>query len=765
MTRCGLRVGRVCGPPLCRGERFTDPPYWRGLLAALLVGFAHVGGAAEPLQSNSTITFVANAENQTAPRVRYSGRAWTVDQGGFLVGAGRGHRLLATAAPEAGDFRVELDLALPRAGRESLLIVGAGSELAIASGSRTWKLRGRFFRAGDAPIDVAAPEVKPGRSFNLSLERRGAVAVLSVDGQEVFRGACSPAAVSELGLDPDLGLVHLYTLAATGRFGTVTAGAKPFGNPFGMQLRPAPRDLGSVWAPTIVREAPTNEASIVARRDGTLELYAITKPESDSVSVLRSRDGGLTWSEPALAFRLPGRAYYALVVLEAADGALHAVYHILGDGPGGYRGRLYEVYHTRRPAGAAAWSEPRKVVPGYVGSINGFIQLSVSGRLVLAVARAVPAREQPPASGPDRGWNDTFVYLSDDQGATWRQSPDELSLVLGAPNVTRYGAIEPALLELRDGRIWMLVRDRGGRLWQSFSRDGDRWSELERTGFISSDSPADLLRLRDGRIVLLTNPCQNWTDPRSYAMGGREVLQAAISGDDGRTWRGFREILQETNIVSGGDRGTSYASLTENTAGKVVVVSGQGEGKRAVLMFDPGWLEESGANNELSLGPVEWTQYGDDGLRVESLPDGRVAVGIPQKSTGLCGASWNLPLAAAGEIRARIEVPAEVRELRLVLNDHFTRIDDGKAAAQAVYSVSLDAPVAGAAPRWRELRLRWADATRRGELMLEVDGRPAGTFAAQRPAQFGVNYLRVEFRSTADQGRVRLTGLSSRQAP
>lgn len=733
------------------------------LLATVVLGVAGMR-AAQPERAG-TVTFVANAENQTAPRVRYTGRAWTVDQGGFLLGSGRGHRLLAATPPEAGDFRIELDLALPRAGRESLLVVGAGSELAFASGSRTWRLRGRFFRAGDAPVEIAAPDVKPGRSFNLVLERRGEVAVLAVDGREIHRGVCSPAAVGTLGLDPDLGLVHLYTFAATGRFGAVAAEAKPFGNPFGMQLRPAPRDLRSVWAPAIVREAPTNEASIVQRRDGTLEIYAITKPESDSVSVIRSRDGGLTWGGPEIAFRLPGRAYYALVVLEAADGALHAVYHILGDGPGGYRGRLYEVYHTRRAAGAAAWDGPRKVVPGYVGSINGFIQLSGSGRLVLAVARAVPAREQPPASGPDRGWNDTVVYLSDDQGMTWRQSPDQLSLVLGAPNVTRYGAVEPALLELRDGRVWMLVRDRGGRLWQSFSRGGERWSELERTGFISSDSPADLLRLRDGRIVLLTNACQNWTDPRSYGMGGREVLQAAISGDDGRTWRGFREILHETDVVSGGDRGTSYASLAENTAGKVVVVSGQGEGKRAVLMFDPGWLEEAGADNDLALGPVEWTQYGDEGLRVEKLPDGRAALAIPQKSTGLCGAQWNFPLAAAGEIRVRLAVPAETRELRLVLNDHFTRIDDARAAAHAVYSVSLDAPAAGAGPRGREVRLRWADATRRGELTLEIDGREAGRFPAQRPAEFGVNYLRVEFRSTADQGSVRLIGLTSRRAP
>ena len=69
------------------------------------------------------------------------------------------------------------------------------------------------------------------------------------------------------------------------------------------------------------------------------------------------------------------------------------------------------------------------------------------GRLLLSVGRAVPSREQKPAAGPDYGWNDTFVYYSDDKGATWQQSADVLSLRLEAENVTRHGAIEPVMLE------------------------------------------------------------------------------------------------------------------------------------------------------------------------------------------------------------------------------------------------------------------------------------------------------------------------------
>ncbi len=735
------------------------PPRWGGNRILFLLGLIWGAAlrAAEPT-SVTTVTFVANAENLTQPRVRYTGRAWSADQGGYLVGNGRGHRLLAGVVPDAGDFRVELELSLPRAGRESTVVFGAESEIGLVSGAKTWRLKGRFFRAADLPWEIVVPEIKPGTPFSLGVERVGANVAVRVNGAVVHRGSCSAAAPGLLGLDPETGTVQLHTFSATGHFPAAGTPEQPFGNAFGLQLRVRPATLAAVRAPVIIREAPTNEPSLVARRDGTLELYSVTKPESDSINVIRSRDGGLTWGAAELAFKLPGRAYYAVVVIEAADGALHAVYHLLGEGPGGYRGRLYEVYHTRRPAGATRWTAPQRVVPGYVGSLNGFIQLSGRGRLVLAVGRAVPGREVSPRSGPDRGWNDTFVYLSDDQGATWRQSADVLSLELATPNVTRYGAIEPALLELRDGRVWMLVRDRGGRLWQTFSSDGEHWPALTRSPFISSDSPADLLRLRDGRIVLLTNACQNWTDPRSYAMGGREVLHAAISADEGKTWRGFREILHETNVVSGGDRGTSYATLAENTAGKVVVVSGQGEGKRAIALFDPAWLEESTMGDDLASGPVWWTQYGDEGLAVETLAGGGRAAALPLKSTGLCGALWNFPSAARGELTFRLWCPRETKALRFALNDHFNRSDDGRAAAHAVFE--LDWTTAAPEPAaWHDVAFRWSGATGAGELEVTVDGQSAGRINARRPAQFGVNYLRVEFRGTADRDRVLIADL------
>lgn len=560
-----------------------------------------------------------------------------------------------------------------------------------------------------------------------------------------------------------IGVVATSLFAAQPAFEPAATG-RVFGNSFGMQLRPAPKSAREIFAPAIVRAAPSNECSIIARQDGALEIYFITKPESESVSLIRSNDGGLTWAEPQVAFKLPGRGYYAVQALAARDGTLHVVAHVFKDGPGGYRGRLYEVYHAQKTAAApAAWSEPKRIVPGYVGAIRGFIETR-RGRLLLSVGRAIPAREQKPAAGPDFGWNNTFVYYSDDKGAGWQQSEDVLSLRLESENVTRHGAIEPVMLELNDGRIWMLVRDRQGRLWQSFSADGSRWSTLERSAFISSDSPAELERLSDGRVVLFTNGCQFWTNPRSYAMGGREVLHGAISRDEGRTWRGFREVLHETNIpVKRGDRGAGYPSAAETRDGKIALVSGQGEGRHAIVLLDPAWLEQAEVQDDLKMGPVGWTQYGDIGLKaVDAGPGGR-AVAMPLKSSALCGASWNFPVASAGELQLRVRVPATVSALRLILNDHFTRVDDLEAGSHGVFNVDLDLKRRSGVPGgWHEVRIRWRDAQRGGSAELEIDGQPAGTFQAQRAAQWGVHTLRVQFRATADDGEVRLAEVQAK---
>ena len=57
---------------------------------------------------------------------------------------------------------------------------------------------------------------------------------------------------------------------------------------------------------------------------------------------------------------------------------------------------------------------------------------------------------------------------------------------------------------------------------------------------------------------------------------------------------------------------------------------------------------------------------------------------------------------------------------------------------------------------------RWTATAKLGELIVEVDGKGASRIPALRPAQFGINYLRVEFRATTDEGSVTLSELIAR---
>ncbi len=696
------------------------------------------------------VTYVANVENGTAPNVRYSGREWVVAGGDALQGRGMGHQLMVNPSPGAGDFTLRATLDLPSRGKRSAITFGYDSRVVLASGGSELLLEGRFFRVGETPKSIS---IDPVAIRDVTIAREGDTIHIHLNDREVYTGPCDPGALPLLGIDPMEGIVRLQSLSAKGSF--PDAAHREFANSFGMQLRARPASAKEVLAPVIVSSAPTNECALVVRKNGDLELYHATKPESDSISVMRSTDGGLTWGKPEIAFPIPGKIYYAVMATCGSDGEVDLVFHLAGKGEGGYKGRLYNVYHTRTKNGGKEWTEPKLVVPGYVGSIRGLIELT-NGRLLLSVGLANPARESAPKEGIDYGWNDVVTYVSDDKGASWAASPDILKIPLPGVNNTRYGAIEPALVQLKDGRVWMLIRSRDGRFWESFSPDGFRWSDPAHTDLITSDSPATFIPLRDQRIVLLANACQNWANPRSYAMGGREVLQASISSDDGKSWRGFRDVFHETLGPAGGDRGTSYASGVETADGKVCFFGGQGEGKRALVLFDPEWLTATRATDELQAGAVSWTQYGDDRLTVED-EGGTRAVSIPLKSSGLCGAAWNFPAMPKGELTLRLWVPKEATTLSLALADHYSRVDDAKAAEHAIYTVSLENQATLQRGAWNDLRLRW-DAT---DLKLSVNGGAPETVTARVPSSFGVNYLRIEARSKADSGEVKISALSA----
>jgi len=123
------------------------------------------------------------------------------------------------------------------------------------------------------------------------------------------------------------------------------------------------------------------------------------------------------------------------------------------------------------------------------------------------------------------------VGISTDEGRTWR-----LHGAVAAPP----WPLENMIVELQDGRLWMLIRTSSGVLWQSHSSDkGRTWSDGTPSAIKSPGSRFFIRRLGSGNLLLVNH--HNFT--------GRSHLTARLSTDDGATWNDGL-LLDERSGVS-----------------------------------------------------------------------------------------------------------------------------------------------------------------------------------------------------------------------
>jgi sialidase-1 len=126
----------------------------------------------------------------------------------------------------------------------------------------------------------------------------------------------------------------------------------------------------------------------------------------------------------------------------------------------------------------------------------------------------------------------TRVYYSDDEGARWKPS----QTIVDLPD-SKAGAQEPGVVELKDGRVMMWLRTDQGSIYRCYSRDrGETWSPPEPMGLDSPLSPQSIKRLpRTGDLLLVWN----------HSKSGRFPLTAAVSKDEGLTWRHIRNLDED----------------------------------------------------------------------------------------------------------------------------------------------------------------------------------------------------------------------------
>ncbi|HBE41287.1 MAG TPA: hypothetical protein DDW27_08805 [Bacteroidales bacterium] len=519
---------------------------------------------------------------------------------------------------------------------------------------------------------------------------------------------------------------------------------------FGLRRRALPEESIRVFEPVFIRQSPGNEATLIDTGNGIIKIFYINRPRTaDKMMSIASHDNGITWNYPEMEFSLPGEAYYANNLVKGINGELHCVFHIWGKGDNGYNGRHLDLYYCRNESNGDGWTKPKKIYDGYVGSIRGFIHL-INNRLLLAFARAVPSRNQKPAGNvQDFGWNEIISMYSDDLGETWFSSENGINIPVESTQVTRYGGVEPEIIELNDKRVWMLIRTNKGSLYESFSENyGITWLPPRPTHFFSSDSPADLLRLSDGRIVILWSGNQRWDDDRSYANGGREVLHAAISSDDGVSWKGYREVLisPSGHFVIKRDIGTAYPSAIETNEGKVLFVSGQAE-ERAVVMFDPDWLQKTSARDNFKEGLVQWTLFGaDTATGISPLPSGEkgsallITKSVSNRNHDT-EVIWNFPMSQKGILVINVLRNRGSKGINIALTDHFSVSYDTLASEKGVFSFSAGSEKDAEKTKNLRIRIKWDCLT--GKALAYIDNKLLCGLDFRRISVEGLNYLRM----------------------
>jgi len=151
------------------------------------------------------------------------------------------------------------------------------------------------------------------------------------------------------------------------------------------------------------------------------------------------------------------------------------------------------------------------------------------------------------------------VLISDNGGKDWEKGADVQLETYSAPGAQSVGADEPAIVELNDGRLYMLARTAEGQLFQAWSSDrGRSWTAMSPSALHSPGSPPALISLsRDpSKIVVVWN---------NAAGDLRFPLDIAISYDECQTWAHARTISNPGCEVS-------YPGVTVAGDGSIVVV-------------------------------------------------------------------------------------------------------------------------------------------------------------------------------------------------
>ena len=381
------------------------------------------------------------------------------------------------------------------------------------------------------------------------------------------------------------------------------------------------------------------------------------------------------------------------------------------------------------------------------------------------------------------------VFYSDDDGISWKRSEFVQAPAHKPGGVHKgyrwnHGAVEPTVIELDDGRIWMLARTAQDQHYESYSEDGgETWSEMRPSRFYGTITMPTMKRLEDGRLLFIWNNTTPLPEKEGATGNGedvftnRDVLHAAISEDDGNTWKGFREIYLNPNRndfdyknadrSSSNDMSVQQNQSVELPGGKVLVSLGQHEAVRKMLILNLDWLNETSRKDDFSNKLENWsTQLYRKGIvghcaynRAEGAqlvpnPDApevnvlKVArIDDEELELQNQGAVWNFPALQKGRFEATVYIPEGSQGGRISLTDRWFNPTDTTTHQFAMYSLELERLENN---KWHKLLFEW-DLTSENKncRVLDDEGNEIGNLPLNGESVNGLSY--VHFISTANE--------------
>ncbi|MCL5098673.1 MAG: glycoside hydrolase [Candidatus Omnitrophica bacterium] len=285
-------------------------------------------------------------------------------------------------------------------------------------------------------------------------------------------------------------------------------------------------DSPPIFKLTVAPVGPQNprnsEAAIVPLNDGSLllgwtEFYAGSSEDHGParISGRVSHDGGKTWSSQRTLVENDGGCNVMEVNFLRLKKDRIALFYCQKNTPETDCRVRMRVSDDE----GITWSAAKQLSPDgkYTALTNGRSLRLKSGRVLLETYEG----------------GTSYCCITDDDGQTWRDS-QRIKPAGG-------DCWEPACIELKDGRVMMLMRTELGGQFQSLSKDsGETWSAPEPTALKGTAAPVSISRIPTTDDLLAV-----WN--HNPGAGSRNPLTAAISRDDGESWGQFRNIEDSPN--------------------------------------------------------------------------------------------------------------------------------------------------------------------------------------------------------------------------